>query len=99
MRSEALSLGKKAKKATQANILNQFEYKIDDGQRILEEMKLHFPSDLKQVPDVFLNLYTKTTFGEKRLGYHRIRATEKSLQEHSLEWFKFRGFGVGRAAA
>jgi hypothetical protein len=45
---------------------------------------------------LFLNLYTKTTFGEKRLGYYRIKATDKSLQENSLDWFKFKGFGIGK---
>lgn len=79
----------------ESNPLNQFIYKFEDKNVLMEEMTLHFPSDLKQVPDIFLNLYTKTTFGEKRLGYYRIKATEKILQENSLDWFKFKGFGIG----
>jgi hypothetical protein len=47
------------------------------------------------VPDIFLNLYSKGAFGEKRLGYYRIKATDKSLQENSLDWYKFKGFGIG----
>lgn len=95
-RSESPVIDRGHKKNKESGPLNQVVYKFEDKHVLLEEMSLHFPSDLKQVPDIFLNLYCKTTFGEKRLGYYRIKATDKTLQENSLDWFKFKGFGIGR---
>ena len=76
--------------------LSQFVYKYKGKDEILvNEISVHFPSDMKQVPDVILSLFTKGTFGKKRLGYLRIKSSEKLLQKSSLDWFKFKNFGMG----
>lgn len=77
------------------NSLSQFVYRFRDKDILLEEIRVHFPTDLKQVPDITLNLFVKNTFGEKRLGYVRIKATDKNLKEGCLDWFKFKALGSG----
>ena len=41
----------------------------------IKAMKIDFPVDTKQTPDIIINAYYKPTFGEKvRFGYVRVPA-------------------------
>jgi hypothetical protein len=48
-KSEMPVLVRNQKKGVESNPLNQFAYKFEPKHVLLEEMSLHFPSDLKQV--------------------------------------------------
>jgi hypothetical protein len=48
-KSEMPVLVRNKKKGSELNPLSQFVYKFEDRHVLLEEMSLHFPSDLKQV--------------------------------------------------
>lgn len=48
-----------------------------------------FPSDLSQVPDIFLDLYADTTFSKNvRFGYLRLRARDCICSKPKPNWFR-----------
>ena len=43
----------------------------------MKSLRVNYPQDLKQVPDIIINVYTESTFsGDYRLGYVRIEAQD-----------------------
>mmetsp|Transcript_4836 Transcript_4836/g.4022 ORF Transcript_4836/g.4022 Transcript_4836/m.4022 type:complete len:413 (-) Transcript_4836:2465-3703(-) len=63
------------------------KYVWKDNQVKIEDIKGQFPVDIQQVPDIFINVYTRTFFGSSRVGYVRIKSTDKRLTENKPKWF------------
>ena len=54
---------------------------------MLDEKKAQFPTDQTQIPDIFVSLYTKTFWGEKRVAYLRLPISDPSLANNDPKWY------------
>ena len=59
---------------------------------MIKDLKVTFPVDLNQVPDIILAVYTKKTlFGDTRVSYIRISANDPKLaNEQSPHWYNLK---------
>jgi hypothetical protein len=49
-----------------------------------------YPADLTQIPDIFIDLFTNTTFGgEERIGYIRLKVKDCLNIKAKPNWFRF----------
>jgi hypothetical protein len=54
-------------------------------------MLVNYPIDLKQAPDIIINVYSEKTFsGEFRLGYIRIPAKECMRKSSNPQWHRLK---------
>lgn len=54
-------------------------------------MQVNFPTDLKQVPDIIINVYSEKTFsGAYRLGYIRIPAKDCHKKSSNPQWYRLK---------
>lgn len=76
-------------KKSQDSTLKKFKWK---GKKVqAEPISEQYPVDTQQVPDIFINIYTTSTFkGERRIGYVRVPANEASLSHNFANWYQIK---------
>ena len=53
----------------------------------VNDIKVKYPADKSQIPDVFISLYTDAFMGEKRVAYLRLPVTDESLSNQEPKWY------------
>lgn len=57
----------------------------------LKELKVNYPVDMQQTPDIIINLYTETAMGgESRFAYIRIPVSQCQHKESKPQWYRLR---------
>lgn len=56
----------------------------------LNQIVENFPKDITQVPDIFINLYTRCTGKAQRIGYIRLKAEDVIKWEPTPRWLHFK---------
>ena len=57
----------------------------------INDIKVTFPVDLQQVPDIIMAVYTKDFFGERRVSYVRILPNDPKVQnDQTPQWYQLK---------
>jgi hypothetical protein len=81
----------KSKEPIVARYREQYEcYKWKDKKVECEQLvDMELPFDFAQIPDIFIDFYTNTTFsGEERFGYLRLKAKDCVSLKPKPNWFR-----------
>ena len=53
----------------------------------IDDLKMPYPADKSQIPDVFISVYTLSFMGERRVAYLRIPIKDGALSNRNPSWY------------